>query len=113
MTGPRLRRSAVFHRTAFRQLVAAVLEGQACLRHAGTYWVPLVAERTFGIYLRSPDILACVQEQVEDYEAMVYERLLRGTCGRDGVLRPRTRLLREGGGTLRAFATPSGGADDE
>jgi hypothetical protein len=56
-------------------------------------------------------MLACVQEQVEDYELLFYGSLLRNACGRDDVLRPRTRLWRQTNGTLRALAAATGGAD--
>ncbi len=86
--------------------------GAACLRHRGACWAPLISGRRFGVYLRSPDLLACVQEQVEDYESMVYQALLKGACGRDGVVRPRARVLREDNGTLRAFGAHLAGGED-
>ncbi len=111
VSASRLRRSFVYHRAAFDSLVEVALEGLAYLRHSGAYWSPVVATRGFGIYRRAPDMLACVQDQIEDYEALVYASLLRGACGRDGILRPRTRLWRKGDGTFGASLTPVGGSD--
>ena len=108
----RLRRAAIYHRTVFRELVAAAQQGQACLRHAGACWAPLVATRSFGIYRPAPDMLTCVQERVEEYELMLYSALLHSACGRDGLLRPRTRLWRQQDGALGTLTARSGGRHD-
>jgi hypothetical protein len=106
------RRVPVYHRVAFGQMVAIASRGQQCLRHAGGYWAPIVVETTFGLYRSAPDMLACIQETVERYERVFYGALLRGACGRDGVLRSRTRLRRQHG-ALRAGDGPSGGEYEE
>ena len=108
----RLKRAAIFHRTVFQELLAAARQGQACLRHAGACWAPLVATRSFGIYLPAPEMLTCVQERVEEYELMLYSALLHSACGRDGLLRPRTRLWRQRDGALGTLIAPGGGQHD-
>ncbi|MFB3883465.1 MAG: hypothetical protein ACE149_19540 [Armatimonadota bacterium] len=108
----RLRRTPVYHRTVFQELVAAARLGQTCLRHAGGCWEPLVATRSFGLYRPGPDMLSCVQERVEEYEFMLYSRLLNGACGRDGLVRPRTHLWRQADGALSALTARSGGQRD-
>lgn len=109
---PRFRRVAVYHRVAFREIVAIASRGQQCLRHAGAYWAPIAVQSTFGLYRSAPDMLACIQETVERYERLFYGSLLRGACGRDGVLRSRTHLRRKNG-ALRAHSNPSGGEHEE
>lgn len=106
------RRVAVYHRVAFREMVAIASRGQECLRHAGGYWAPIIVQSTFGLYRSAPDMLTCIQEMVERYEHLFYGALLRGTCGRDGALRARTRLRRQHG-ALRACDGPSGGPYEE
>jgi hypothetical protein len=106
------RRVAVYHRVAFREMVAIASRGQQCLRHAGAYWAPIVVQSTFGLYRSAPDMLTCIQEMVERYEHLFYGALLRGTCGRDGVVRSRTHLRRKNG-ALRACDGPAGGEYEE
>jgi len=99
--GIRLRRVRVYHRAPFRELVAAALGGRECIRHGGEHWAPIEVRRGIGIYRRAPDPLACLQETVERYELILYGALLRGACGRDGMVRTRTHLVRRGDGALR------------
>jgi hypothetical protein len=106
------RRVPVYHRVAFGQMVGIAARGQRCLRHAGAYWAPIVVEGTFGLYRSAPDMLACLQETVDRYEGLFYGALLRGACGRDGVLRSRTHLRRRNG-ALRAWGGASGGDYEE
>jgi hypothetical protein len=93
-------------------MVGIAARGQRCLRHAGAYWAPIVVEGTFGLYRSAPDMLACLQETVDRYEGLFYGALLRGACGRDGVLRSRTHLRRRNG-ALRACGGASGGEHEE
>ena len=101
-------RVRVFHKATFRALLSNAAAGVSCLRYRGRYWKPVHRGRQFDVYARAPDYLASVQERVRDYEFFFYQSLLRGRCGRDGVLRPRTCLWRSDG-TYRA----SIGADGE
>ena len=98
----------VFHKATFRALLSDAVEGASCLRHRGRYWKPLHTGRQFAMYGRAPDFLTAIRERVRDYEFSFYQNLLRGRCGPDGVLRPRTCLWRRDG-TYRA----SIGADGE
>lgn len=95
-------RVRVFHKATFRALLSDAVEGASCLRHRGRYWKPVHRGRQFAVYGRAPDFLTSVQERVRDYEFSFYQSLLRGHCGRDGVLRRRTRLWRQDDGTYRA-----------
>ena len=104
----RIVRVRVFHRATFRALLSDAMAGASCLRHRGRYWKPFHKGRQFALYGRAPDYLGAVQERVRDYEFSFYHGLLRGGCGRDGVLRPRTCLWQRDG-TYRA----SIGADGE
>lgn len=98
----------VLHRATFRALLCDAVAGASCLRHGRRYWKPVHKGRKFALYGLAPDYLAAIQETVRDYEFSFYHSLLRGRCGRDGVLRPRTCLWRRDG-TYRA----SIGADGE
>ncbi len=98
----------VFHRAVFRALVEDAVRGTSCLRYRGRYWTPVQVGRGGAIYRQAPDLLACVQERVEDYEFWFYRSLLRSQYGRDGILRPRTRLWRERDGAYRASVGASG-----
>ena len=102
-------RVRVFHKPTFRALLSDAVEGASCLRYRGRCWKPVHRGRQFAVYGRAPDFLTSVQERVRDYEFSFYQSLLRGHCGRDGVLRRRTRLWRQDDGTYRA----SIGADGE
>lgn len=102
-------RVQVFHKATFRALLSDAVEGASCLRYRGCYWKPVHRGRQFAVYGRAPDFLTSVQKRVRDYEFSFYQSLLRGHCGRDGVLRRRTRLWRQNDGTYRA----SIGADGE
>ena len=107
-SGARLCRTGVFHRVVFSRLLQTALAGQRCLRHAGGYWAPVLTDRGFGIYRPAPDPLACLEGQLEDYEALFYGSLLRDACGRDGLLRPRSRLCRQPSGALRMLDDQGG-----
>jgi hypothetical protein len=109
----RIKRVAVLHKEVFQHLLQSALEAKSCLRHSGAYWAPLVAAPTFGVYRRAPDHLGCFQDEVERYESVLYESLLRGVCGRDGVIRRRTRLWRDESGALRAGSGHFGGIRDQ
>ena len=97
----RIVRVRVHHRTVFRSLLSAAVIGASCFRHQGGYWKPIHKGRQFAIYRRAPDYLFAIRERVRDYEFSLYQGLLRGRCGRDGVLRPRTCLWQRDG-TYRA-----------
>ena len=93
----------LFHEGTFRAIVRAALGAQRCVRYAGEYWEPVVTGRQFAVYRRAQYSLAWIQERVEDYEFFFYRRLLHSHCGRDGALRPRSRLLRRASGAYGSF----------
>ncbi len=97
----RIVRVPIYHEGTFRAVVIAAKRAAGCLRRGGEYWEPLQVGRGFGLYYRSPYDLTWIQDRVEDYEFFFYGRLLHGHCGRDGSLRPRTRLLRGPAGVYR------------
>jgi len=98
---PRIIRVPVHHRAVFRSLLSDAVKGASCFRHHGNYWRPIHKGRQFALYRRAPDYLFAIREKVRDYEFSFYHELLRGRCGRDGVLRPRTCLWQRHG-TYRA-----------
>jgi len=91
----------VFHEGTFRALVAAARRAQGCLRYAGTAWELIERGRAYALYRPAGLGLAGFQERVEQYELHFYSRLLHGCCGPDGILRPRSHLIRASDGTYR------------
>lgn len=84
-------RVPIFHEGTFRAIVRVALRAGRCFRYADDYWEPLYTGRRFALYCRSSFSLAWIQQRVASYEFFLYSRLLHGHCGRDGVLRPRSR----------------------
>jgi hypothetical protein len=98
---PRLVKVPVCHEGTFQAILTAALRGSRRLQYAGGYWDPVVRRRGFGLYRRSECDLAWIQQRVEEYELFFYGRLLQRCCARDGVLRPRARVLRGADGAYR------------
>jgi hypothetical protein len=97
----RIVRTKIMHESTFGLLVEAALGAEPRLRYRGRYYERIAGRSSAAIYRRSPHGLAWIQDRVEDYEFGFYQALLRNWCGPDGVIRPRTHLLRGPNGAFR------------
>jgi hypothetical protein len=100
----------IYHRGAFTSLLRTVEDAQGCFRYRGRWWRPVLEGRRCSICLPAPDYLASLRQRVESYEFSFYRLLAIGHVGRDGVLRPRTRLRRTPAGAYQpssALAAPA------
>ena len=97
----RIVRIKVFHEGTFRALLHVAESGAGLFRYRGRTWRPIKRGYRFRFYRRAPDPLLWIQQRVEAYEFSVFSRLLAGHCGRDGVIRPHTRLIQGPSGAHR------------
>lgn len=96
----RITRVPVFDKGAFLAIVAAALEAQSCVRYRERLWEPVAVGRHVAFYRLAPYRPGWFRERVEQYEFHFYRRLLQECYGRDGLLRPHTRLVRRPNGAL-------------
>lgn len=98
----RIVRHPIFHQGTFEKILKALQQASLCHRAAGTYWEPVFRHNGVRIYRRAEYDLEWLQERVEEYEHYLYRSLAMGFCGKDGLLRPRTRnVTRAPGGGFR------------
>jgi hypothetical protein len=97
----RIVRIRVLHEGTFWSLVRAACESERCLRHEGRYWVQVAGGNGLAAYRPANCSLGWFQERVEEYEVFLYRQLLEGHVGRDGRLRPHSRLRQGPGGAYR------------
>ena len=88
----RIVRVPVFDEGTFQSIVRVARHGGRCVRYQGQDWMPVEQGRRFAIYRRVPSRLAWIQQRVDDYELYLYRSLAVGHYGRDGQLRPRSRV---------------------
>jgi len=101
-------RVPIFHEGTFTGILRAALRARTCLRYRGGYWYPIASGRGYHLYRRAPSPLPWIQERVDDYEWFVYSRMLQGHIGEDGMLRPRSRLVRTATGAYRSRPSTDG-----
>lgn len=97
----RILRTKIMHEGTFEQLVEAALGAEQCLKHRGRHYELVAGRPSAAVYRRSAHGLRWIQERVEDYESALYHALLSRSCGPDGVIRRRTKLVRGLNGAFR------------
>jgi hypothetical protein len=101
----RIIRHPILHQGTFEKIVKFARHASRDRHPAGQSWRLVSNEEGVQIYRPMDPDLAWLRNRVDTYEQYLYRSLAGGYCGRDGILRPRTRdMLREAGGFRQVFS---------
>ena len=101
----RIVRHPILHQGTFEWIVKRLRQSNCSHPASRNCWKLVFREDGVEIYRKTDHDLEWLRERLDSYENYLYGSLAAGYCGRDGVLRPRTRdMLRSAGGFRQTFS---------